>query len=378
MNSWHGHKNRGDYFMTKFVQPPKAARWIIVLLAVLCLSNYGVAQQDLLDDTKDVIIDEPADKTEDVFDQTEDVFDDDDNDYDVDTDRDNDCVLDKDVDDDCDFDKDVDVDDDCDLDQDVDDDCDLDQDVDDCDLDQDVDDDCDLDQDVEDDCEVEEVEEIEMEKPTICEQTTAVKAPVTGPMAISLEELENNPESYYGQNVTVVGELHRIFTDKVFTIEDDGFFRDKDVLVINKGASCADIEACNDEFEPGKDLRITGLVVPYDRGKLECEHGPLNLESREGHSFTKNPVLIVGRPAPVAAAIIELEKPAPVPEPAPEPPALAPAPEPEPAPVEPEATPEPAPELPKTAGETPFLGLIGMLSLGAAFRLRRTAARRAE
>ena len=326
--------------MTKFVQPPSAVRWIVMLVAIFSLSTIGMAQQDFLDDTKDVIIDEPADKVEDVFDT------DDDDDFDADHDRNSGCVLDQD-DDDCDLDKDVDNDD--------------------CDLDQDVDDDCDLDD--------YEAEEVEMEKPSICQQTAAVAAETTGPIEVKMSDLEKDPESYYGQTVTVVGELHRIFNDKVFTIEDDGFFKDKDVLVINQGANCADIEACNDEFEPGKDLRITGLVVPYDRGKLECEHGPLNVESREGHSFTKNPVLIVGRTQTAAVIEIEREKPAVVSEPAPEPPPL-----PEPV-YEPTPTPEPEPipeELPRTASESPLLGLIGALSLCAAFVLRRSAAERSR
>jgi hypothetical protein len=349
---------------------------MIVLLAILCVSTFGVAQQDTLDDTKDILIDEPADKTEDVFDETEDVFDDDDNDvdnvYDQDRDHDTDCFDD---DSDCDFDVDQDRDD-CDLDVD-DDDCDVDieQDDDDCDLDVEEsdcdvdvdqdDDDCDLDVEDDDSCDLEEVEQ---EEPTICEQAAATMH-TTEPIAVTMSELQDNPENYYGKTVKVEGELHRIFNNRVFTIEDDGFFRDKDVLVINQSGSCNAIEACDDSFEPGKDILVTGLVVPYERGKLECAYGPLDLESREGHSFTKNPVLVISKPT-ATAVVIEREKPAPAPEPAPLPP-------PEPAPVEPEPIPEPAPEpppeLPTTAGETPLLGLIGALSLGAAFVLRRRA-----
>jgi hypothetical protein len=383
--------------MTKFAQPPGAARWIIVLLAVLCLTNYGVAQQDVLDDTKDVIIDEPADKTEDVFDETEDAFDDDDQDFDQDRDHKDDCVLDDDVqdlDDDSgcvDFDDDQDRDDsDCDLEvQELDDDdsgCvdyDDDQDLEDdagC-VDYENDEDCqpedecaEVDDDTGCDLDDEAEVEVEREKPTICDPTSAATTMTSdsGPIVISMEELEDNPESYYGKTVTVEGELHRIFNDKVFTIEDDGFFRDKDVLVINQSGNFSAIQACGGSFDPGEDIQVTGVVAPYERGKLECAYGPLDLESREGHSFTKNPVLIIAKPTAAAAVVIEREKPA-VPEPAPLP---------EPAPVEPEATPEPIPEppveLPRTAGEAPLLGLIGMLSLGAAIVLRRYSEGRAR
>src|SRR5215475_3750227 len=35
---------------------------------------------------------------------------------------------------------------------------------------------------------------------------------------VSMEELEKHPEDYYGKLVTVDGELHRTFSDNVFTI----------------------------------------------------------------------------------------------------------------------------------------------------------------
>ena len=191
------------------------------------------------------------------------------------------------------------------------------------------------------------------------------------PIVVSMEELQTNPESYYGKTVTVDGELHRTFTDKVFTIEDDGFLKDHDVLVISTVPKSEAVVALEDSLEDGKNVRVTGVVRPYDRGKLECAFGPLHLESREGHSFTKNPVLIIDRTQSAKAEPpVQREKPTPVPE--------AAAPEPEPTP-EPAATPEepaaPAPAaveepLPKTAGELPLLALAGLLSLCAAFAMQ--------
>jgi hypothetical protein len=93
------------------------------------------------------------------------------------------------------------------------------------------------------------------------------------------------------------------------------------------------------------------LVQPYDRGKLECAYGPLHLESREGHSFTRNPVLIVDYAQPVKA-----EAPPPVPL---EKPTVAPPPEPQVEPL------PPAPKtLPKTSGELPLLALAGVIAIG--------------
>src|SRR5204863_392586 len=62
------------------------------------------------------------------------------------------------------------------------------------------------------------------------------------------------------------------------------------------------VVALEKSIDPGKDVRVTGFVQQYDRDKLECLYGPLHLESREGHSFTKSPVLIVQKVQAVAAA----------------------------------------------------------------------------
>jgi hypothetical protein len=187
------------------------------------------------------------------------------------------------------------------------------------------------------------------------------------PLAISMKELEKHPEDYYGKTVTVEGELHRDFTDNVFTIEDDGMWRDKDVLVISTEPKDQSVTPLKGEIKRGKDVTVTGVVHPYDRGKLECAYGPLNLESREGHSFTKNPVLIIDRtpPMPVRAAAPEIIYVPMPPAAAPPPPPPAPAPEPF------VPTPEPERVLPKTAGESQVLVAIGLFALCAAFAMRR-------
>jgi hypothetical protein len=113
------------------------------------------------------------------------------------------------------------------------------------------------------------------------------------PIIVSMKELEKHPQDYYGKTVTVDGELHRTFTDNMFTIDDGGFFRDQDILVISAVPKAEAVVPLEGSLKEGKDVRVTGVVQPYDRGKLECAYGPLHLESREGYFFTKNPVLII-------------------------------------------------------------------------------------
>jgi hypothetical protein len=203
---------------------------------------------------------------------------------------------------------------------------------------------------------------------------------------VKLDTLIEDQEQYYGKTVTVEGEMHRIFTDHVFTIEDDDFLRDDDVLIISDVPRAQAVDALEDSIEPGKDVRVTGFVHKYDKAQLECLYGPLNTESREGHSFTKSPVLIVQKLSEVATAAPE-----PVPAPLPEFEAAEPAPAPEPAelaPAEPAAELEPAAEpeaaatpeeadvdqqndaLPATASGIPMIGLLGLLSLASAAGVR--------
>jgi hypothetical protein len=187
---------------------------------------------------------------------------------------------------------------------------------------------------------------------------------------VKLDDLIDKKEEYYGKVVTVDGEMHRIFTDRVFTIEDDDFLRDDDVLIISDVPREQAVVALEDSIDPGKNVRVTGFAHKFDRQELECLYGPLQVESREGHSFEKSPVLIVQRvqvaeaeapseivPERLAAAELEAE-------------AVAEA-EPEQAPAPAEGAPaEDARALPKTASGMPLVGLLGLASVLTAWAIR--------
>src|SRR5262245_41093943 len=117
-----------------------------------------------------------------------------------------------------------------------------------------------------------------------------------------LKQLWKNADKHYGRTITVDGHVQRQFNDRVFTIHDGGFGQDRDMLVISLVPMSDSVTPLQDSFERGKSVRVTGTVRPYDRARLECLFGPLNLEFNEGHSFTKNPVLIVGYREPKRAA----------------------------------------------------------------------------
>jgi hypothetical protein len=131
----------------------------------------------------------------------------------------------------------------------------------------------------------------------------------TKPIVITMDDLQKHPEQYYGKTVTVYGELNKTFTENLFTIEGRGLLADKDILVIRTVPADQDIIVVRTvpKEESSQSMRVTGLVQPYERGKLECAYGPLQLENQERPSFTRNPVLIIEKTDAVPAGASDPE-----------------------------------------------------------------------
>jgi hypothetical protein len=319
-----------------FLGKTSATRFFLLLISVFCLSTLGMAQDDALDKTKDVIIDQPADKVEDVFD--EDTYDDlDDNDYDNDRDDMDDVYREK--------------------------------------------------TSPSGSCAVKEHTEcierekptpadacphtecIEREKPSACEMAVnrcAAEGTSERPLEVELRDLHDHPEEYYGKTVTVRAEVDDTFNANTFTIQDDGY----ESMVIKRGAACDKVEILEDkEWKDGLELRVTGVVEPFDRDKLECAYGPLDMESKDGDLFTRSPILIVSETPKTAELapppVITHEEPAPIVEAAPPEPLPAPEEEVAVAVIEEPAIEEPQ-ALPRTASGLPLAGIAGLFSLLAA------------
>jgi len=191
---------------------------------------------------------------------------------------------------------------------------------------------------------------------------------------IKLDTVLNHPEDYFGKTVTVEGEMHRTFSDNVFSIEDDDFLRDDDLLIITNASKSEVVKPVKDSIEEGEDVCVTGVIQAFHRSEMESKFGPLNIESRANHYKEGSAVMVIERTKAAAAA--EREKPLPLSN-------AEPVTEPVPSELEsrPEAvspeSPEPetntGSELPATGGPLPLIGLSGVLSLLAAagIRLRR-------
>jgi hypothetical protein len=189
-------------------------------------------------------------------------------------------------------------------------------------------------------------------------QTTIAAGPA---VAAKLDTVLNHPDDYFGKTVTVEGEMHRTFSDQVFSIEDDDFLRDDDLLIITTSSKSEVVVPVKDSIEEGKDVRVTGVIQPFNRTEMECKYGPLQIESRASHYKEGSPVMIIERSKLATLDSSEREKPSPAREV-----------EPIPAPVAGELetkSPEET-ELPRTGSELPLIFFSGVLSILAASGIR--------
>ena len=197
---------------------------------------------------------------------------------------------------------------------------------------------------------------------------------------LKLDTVLNHPNDYFGKTVTVEGEMHRTFSDRVFSIEDDDFLRDDDLLIITNATKAAVVKPVKDSIGEGKDVCVTGVIQPFHRADMESKFGPLNIESRASHYKEGDPVMIIDRPKQEAATTVDREKPEPLPKSEAEP-----VTEPVPGQLETKsqetyresqpAAANTAPadterNLPATASPLPLMGLGGVLSLLAAAGIR--------
>lgn len=186
---------------------------------------------------------------------------------------------------------------------------------------------------------------------------------------LKLDTILNHPNDYFGKTVTVEGEMHRTFSDRVFSIEDDDFLRDDDLLIITNTSKADVVRPVKDSIEEGKDVCVTGVIQPFHRAEMESKFGPLNIESRASHYKEGNPVMIIERPKQAASTALERE--------------AEPVPAPVPSNLETQsqesdresqrAAADNDRDLPATASPLPLIGLGGVLSLltAAGVRLRR-------
>ena len=180
---------------------------------------------------------------------------------------------------------------------------------------------------------------------------------------IKLDTVLNHPEDYFGKTITVEGEMHRTFSDKVFSIEDDDLLRDDDLLIITNASKSDVVKPVKDSIEEGKDVCVTGVIRPFHRSEMESKFGPLNIESRAGHYPEGSAVMVIEQAQNTAATTpLTSNKAEPVTEPVPG----------ELAQASPQHSTDTASsnDLPATGSSLPLIALTGVLLLLAAAGIR--------
>src|SRR5262249_35793957 len=84
--------------------------------------------------------------------------------------------------------------------------------------------------------------------------------------------------------------------------------RNQEILVISTVPKAEAVVLLEGSLKEGKTVRVTVVVLPYNRGKLECAYGPLHLDGREGDSFTKTPVLVIDADHDTAANVFRARR----------------------------------------------------------------------
>ena len=109
----------------------------------------------------------------------------------------------------------------------------------------------------------------------------------------SISDILANPESYYGDLVTVSGEVDRVLGERMFSIGGHDF--DDDLLVISLDAIAPQPGRTADEpFWSDDIVQVTGTVEPMDVASLEEKYG-LDLEDSLAEEFAGWPVVVVGQ-----------------------------------------------------------------------------------
>lgn len=103
-----------------------------------------------------------------------------------------------------------------------------------------------------------------------------------------LEEVSENPDSYYGQEISLEGEVGEIRNDYAFTLKEDQLIGGDDLLIIN-----ATGEPIPEQDEA---VVVTGMVRPFIKSEFEQDYDltwDLDVQEEIEAEYTEKPVLVV-------------------------------------------------------------------------------------
>jgi hypothetical protein len=108
-------------------------------------------------------------------------------------------------------------------------------------------------------------------------------------MRVKLDELEDNPQKYIGQTVSVDAEIQEVLGPRVFTIDETNWADLQGEILVHVPATVAAAVRENDR------VTVTGTVKPFVRAEIEREGGWLTLDREVEIDLAKKPVLVASR-----------------------------------------------------------------------------------
>ncbi|MDJ0734960.1 MAG: hypothetical protein QNJ47_12985 [Nostocaceae cyanobacterium] len=130
-------------------------------------------------------------------------------------------------------------------------------------------------------------------KPAIIAKSMAL-APEPG-------EITKNPSKYYGKTLAVTGEVEKIESPNLFTLDEDQLFGAEDLMVLNVKSS--------KPIKQDETIAVTGVVRPFVLAEFERDYDltwDLNLKKKLEVEYSNKPVLVTEEIYP--SAIPEIKK----------------------------------------------------------------------
>lgn len=108
-------------------------------------------------------------------------------------------------------------------------------------------------------------------------------------LRVRLDELEDNPQKYLGQTISVDAEVEDVFGPRVFTIDEPNWADLEGETLVFMPTTLAALVKENDR------VTVTGTMKPFVRAEVEREWGWAGLDKEIEVDLAKKPVLVASR-----------------------------------------------------------------------------------
>jgi hypothetical protein len=130
-------------------------------------------------------------------------------------------------------------------------------------------------------------------RPAIIARSVVLRPPFPIPQDVTVEQIAENPHTYYGEFVTVTGTVGEyVGSDlRAFTLEDDDLLGADQVLIVSPRSLAADDPSSPPRAAEGDVVRLIGRVREFDQLRFEQDLG-YGLDSRVFGRWVGYPAII--------------------------------------------------------------------------------------